>query len=74
MLNLTEVARLIQRVDDHSWFAMLDRHLGWDAEKKRKCTSYESGRAGVEAWALRHEARLRAEIAEGNAKRPRDRA
>jgi hypothetical protein len=62
-----------QRVDDATWFVNLDRHLGWDAEKHVKCSSYDAGRAGVEQWVVRHEARLRQEVAQIVAKRPRDR-
>lgn len=72
-LHQTEVARMSQRVDDQSWFATLDRHLGWHAEKNVKCSSYDAGRAGVEHWVVRHEARLRQEVSEIVAKRPRDR-
>ena len=72
-LKGTEIARMSQRVDDHSWFVTLDRHLGWDAEKQVKCTSYERGRAGVEAWARRHEARLKCEVRERASRRSKDR-
>lgn len=72
-LQQTEVARMSQRVDDQSWFATLDRHLGWNAEKNVKCSSYDTGRAGVEQWVVRHEARLRREVAEILVQRPRDR-
>lgn len=73
-LDGTEVARMSQRVDDGSWFVTLDRHLGWDAEKRKTCTSYEQGCSGVEKWATRHEQRLRQEVAERRAKDPRHRA
>jgi hypothetical protein len=58
-LGGTEVARLIDRLGG-SWFAILDRQ--GEHERKRDCTSYEAGRRGVELWAARHEARLRAEV------------
>ncbi|WP_454261494.1 hypothetical protein [Pseudoxanthomonas mexicana] len=62
-LGITQVARLIDRLDG-SWFAVLDCHLASvDRHRRtRDCSSYESGRRGVELWALRHESRLRAEI------------
>jgi hypothetical protein len=63
-LGLTQVARLIDRLDG-SWFAVLDCHLATvdRPRRMRDCSSYESGRRGVEMWAKRHEERLRAEVA-----------
>ncbi|TAA27681.1 hypothetical protein EA661_13080 [Pseudoxanthomonas winnipegensis] len=66
------VVRLEDRVDDGSWFAMLDYHHGMARRTPtRPCTSFEAGKRGAELWAIRHEARLRAEVAEKIANRPR---
>ena len=46
------VAYLDQRIDG-KWFAVLD------GRQRRDCTSRETGRAGCEAWVIRHETRLR---------------
>lgn len=59
-LGTTEVARLIDRLDG-SWFARLDNHLDGSL-RTRACSSYESGRRGIELWAQRHEERLRREV------------
>lgn len=63
-LGTTEVARLHQRVDDLTWFVALDTHLEIHPQRCRDCTSYESGKAGAMIWALRHEGRIRREVAE----------
>ncbi|WP_065627286.1 hypothetical protein [Xanthomonas euvesicatoria] len=55
------VASLGQKVD-LTWFAMLYRHRSHDAQQMRACRSYETGRAGIEIWAKRHEALLREEV------------
>jgi len=61
-LGPAEVARLMQKVDG-SWHARLDCQRGMAGPLiLRDCRDFESGRAGVEAWVQRHEARLRAEI------------
>ena len=62
-LGITQVARLVDRLDG-SWFALLDTHSDcFDRSRHtRDCSSYEGGRRGVELWAKRHEARLRAEV------------
>lgn len=60
-LGITEVARLMDRPDG-TWYVRLDMHLAGDKLVLRDCRSYETGRAGVELWAARHEARIRAEI------------
>lgn len=60
---------------DGTWFARLDNHVG-DVRTPmvfRDCTSFENGRAGLELWATRHQERLRREVAETDAKRPRHR-
>lgn len=64
------VASLIDRVDG-SWFALLDTQRGMDGRQtSRLCSSFEAGRRGCELWAIRHEARLRAEVAAKIAARP----
>ena len=62
------VAWLDQRIDG-SWFARLEV-LSGGSGGHRACTSVEQGRAGCEAWACRHEARLRRQSAEHDAKLP----
>ena len=60
MLDGVGMARMLQRVDG-SWFARLDCHKPITAPlRTRDCASFESGVAGCEAWACRHEERLRA--------------
>lgn len=60
-LGIVEVARLMERVGGE-WYVRLDMHLSGDKLVLRDCRSYETGKAGVELWAARHEARIRAEI------------
>lgn len=60
-LGITEVARLMERVGG-GWYVRLDMHIAGDRLVLRNCRSYETGKAGVELWAARHEARIRAEI------------
>lgn len=58
------VAMLLARVGG-GWSARLECH--WPIEAPlvmRRCSSYEAGRAGVEAWAVRHVDGLRAELAD----------
>lgn len=56
------VAMLMRRVDG-SWYAMLDAHRDINAPLvMRACTTRDSGRAGIEAWAMRHSTRLRQEV------------
>jgi len=62
------VAFLDMRIDG-GWLARLDVHH----DRKliaRRCTSRETGRAGCEAWARRHAARLRREAEAKAAARP----
>jgi hypothetical protein len=57
-----QVAMLLERVDG-SWFARLWAHWPITAPLvTRPCSSFEAGRAGVEAWARRHEGRIRREV------------
>lgn len=60
-LGIRELARLMDRPDG-TWYVRLDMHLGGDKLLLRDCRSYETGKAGIELWAARHEARIRAEI------------
>ena len=59
-----EVARLCRR-SDGSWYAALNQHLHYQDPERRdvSCSSFESGKAGVEEWAERHMERLLAETA-----------
>lgn len=70
-LDGMEIARLCQRVNDLTWFVILDQHLDYERRHRRNCTSYEAGKAGAEMWAKRHEARIRREIEERRARRRR---
>lgn len=69
-LHSVEIARLWQHVQTRSWWATLDMHLPHQRRRDRECSSYESGRAGVEAWAARHADRLTAEVAAIDVGRP----
>lgn len=62
VLKGQQVAMLLEKVGG-GWFARLWAH--WPIEAPlvtRPCSSLEAGRAGIETWASRHEARLRAEV------------
>ncbi len=54
------VAQLMRKVDGVTWIARLilegSIHAPVDI---RSCQSFDSGKAGIEAWACRHEAQLR---------------
>lgn len=52
-----EVARLMERITG-GWFAVLRYPSGKQAH--RDCTSFESGKAGCERWAMRHLGALQA--------------
>ena len=55
------VAQLMKKVDGVSWYALLRVGPGiLGPIRTRDCESRASGIAGVEAWACRHEAALRA--------------
>lgn len=61
VVNGRHVAMLMRKVDGVAWVARLDAHQSITAQVvMRDCVSFESGKAGVEAWAMRHEATLRA--------------
>ena len=54
------VAQLLKRLDGE-WLVELSFGGDMDAPRKtRRCSSHAAGMAGAEAWALRHEVRLRA--------------
>src|SRR5690606_33157725 len=64
-------ASLMQKVTGE-WYALLylsGEPLG--PFRTRACASRESGIAGIEAWARRHEAKLREQAAAHRAKAPR---
>ncbi|WDS36251.1 hypothetical protein [Pseudoxanthomonas sp.] len=70
-LDSQVVAMLLDKVGG-GWFARLDCQKGIDDPLvTRPCASFDSGKAGCEAWVIRHEARLRAEVAEKIASRPK---
>lgn len=66
-----EVARLHERVDG-TWFCTLRQHLPYEQRVNRDCRSYETGKAGCEEWARRHEAEI-AEADRLSTQRSRDR-
>jgi hypothetical protein len=62
VLERVQVAMLLEKVTG-GWFARLWAHRPITAPVvTRECTSLEAGRAGVEAWARRHEATIREEV------------
>lgn len=58
------VARIQQRVDDLRWQAFLDFHLDYRQHIVRPCENQWTGRAGMEQWVIRHQDRLRQEVAD----------
>ncbi|MBB5864833.1 hypothetical protein GGR61_002468 [Xanthomonas arboricola] len=62
-----EVARLVQRLTGE-WYVLLERQRSVPAGKpfapfvQRDCSSFDQGRRGTVMWAVRHEARIRAEV------------
>ena len=57
------VARISQRVDNLKWYVVLDRHLDDKQHKTRACENQWTGRSGMEQWVIRHQDRLRQEVA-----------
>lgn len=54
------VAQLMRMVDGVTWIARLIPVPGIHAPViTRQCTSFESGKAGIEAWACKYEAEIR---------------
>lgn len=63
-LDGTWVAMLMRKANGADWMVRLDCHHGIPAPLVlRQCTGFQAGKAGVEAWAHRHQDRLRAEVA-----------
>lgn len=61
LCNGRHVAMLMKMVDGKRWIARLDAHQPITSDVvMRPCTSRESGMAGIEAWAGRHQETLRA--------------
>ncbi|NMI22400.1 hypothetical protein E1J24_11205 [Xanthomonas hortorum pv. pelargonii] len=62
-----EVARLVQRLTGE-WYVLLERQRPAPPGKpfapfvQRECSSLDQGRRGTVMWAVRHEARIRAEV------------
>ncbi|WP_311238402.1 MULTISPECIES: hypothetical protein [unclassified Xanthomonas] len=62
-----EVARLVQRLTGE-WYVLLERQRPAPPGKpfapfvQRECSSFDQGRRGTVMWAVRHEARIRAEV------------
>jgi hypothetical protein len=54
---------MLMRTADSKWVARLDCQQPDDAPiHMRKCATFETGKGGIEAWAAKHQARLRAEL------------
>lgn len=62
LLDCVEVARLYQRVDDHTWWISLNNQRDRELRKSKLCSGYGQGKAGAEIWAERHQDRLRTEV------------
>ncbi|WP_426355681.1 hypothetical protein ACN9MD_09810 [Stenotrophomonas maltophilia] len=57
------VARISQRVDTLRWQVTLDYHKDHRQQVIRPCETQWTGRAGMEQWVIRHQDRLRQEVA-----------
>lgn len=57
------VARISQRVDNLQWQVTLDYHKDYRQYLIRPCETQWTGRAGMELWVIRHQDRLRQEVA-----------
>lgn len=58
-----QVAMLVRRADG-GWVARLWAHRPiTEPLVSRQCSSFESGKAGIEQWAAKHAARVRGETA-----------
>lgn len=55
LLDAVEVARLYQRLDDHTCWISLNNQRDSDRRKHKLC-GYGHGSAGAETWAARHQA------------------
>ncbi|WP_181120966.1 hypothetical protein [Xanthomonas arboricola] len=62
-----EVARLVQKLTG-DWYVLLERQRPAPPGKsfapfvERDCSSFDQGRRGTVMWAVRHQARIRAEV------------
>lgn len=76
LLEGEEVARMDQRITG-GWYVLLDRQRPAPPGSPfaplvvRNCSSFEQGRRGTVMWVLRHEARIRGDVAAKIASRPR---
>jgi len=61
--NSVGVARISQRVDTLRWQVTLDYHKDRWHQTVRTCETQWTGRAGMELWVIRHQDRLRQEVA-----------
>lgn len=70
-LDGQNIAFIDAKADGRSWFARLELQKPFEHPLVlRDCTSLEAGRRGCELWAIRHEERLRLEVAARIAARP----
>lgn len=70
-----EVARLCARLNG-TWYVAINQHLPYTDPERRDVgvPSYEVGKARLEAWLVREESRIRAEMVSWLAARQKDRA
>ncbi|WP_439448615.1 hypothetical protein [Stenotrophomonas sp. ATs4] len=61
--NCVGVARINQREGDLKWQVTLDYHKDYRQYIFRPCETQWTGRAGMEQWVIRHQDRLRQEVA-----------
>lgn len=61
--NSVGVARISQRVDTLKWQVTLNYHHDHREQTVRTCENQWTGRAGMELWVIRHQDRLRQEVA-----------
>ena len=71
--GMTELLRILQRVDDHTWWVEVDRHLENQHRARRKCTNYEPGVIMSELCAVGGQQRLRLEIDQREVRRAAER-
>lgn len=65
-----QVAMLVRRADG-GWVARLWAHRPiTEPLVSRRCSSFEAGKAGIETWAGRHQARIRADVATAQTRGP----
>lgn len=61
--NSVGVVRINQRAGDLKWQVTLNYHRDHREQTVRPCETQWTGRAGMEAWVIRHQDRLRREVA-----------